>query len=53
MAAAAAAAETINWTDPRFEAQIEEFRVYKPSMATPTPTPTAVQPGQTNNYENQ
>jgi hypothetical protein len=43
---AAAAAETINWTDPRFEAQIEEFRVYK------APTQQQ-QPGHTNNYENQ
>ena len=41
---AAAAAETINWTDPIFEAQIEEFRVYK--------APTQQQPGHTNNYEN-
>ena len=47
---AAAAAETINWTDPRFEAQIEEFRVYK---APTNPTRMAVQPGHTNNYENQ
>ena len=44
----AAAANTINWTDPIFEAQIEEFRVYK---APTNPTRMAVQ-GHTNNYEN-
>ena len=42
-------ARAINWTDLGFEVRIEEFRRYKRS----TLTPMAVQPGHTNNYENQ
>ena len=43
------AARAINWTDLGFEAQIEEFLVYK----APTNPTQQQQPGHTNNYENQ